>query len=81
MSFTDVQNKTILTGFSAADEATILAAMRTAYEGSATAKKMFDDWISVLTNMIAINFLSGAFGAYPNQGRLVLDLNELTQAM
>lgn len=81
MSFTDVQNKTILTGFSAADEATILAAMRTAYEGSATAKKMFDDWISVPTNMIAINFLSGAFGAYPNQGRLVLDLNELTQAM
>jgi hypothetical protein len=46
MSFTDVQNKTTITGFSDADKATILTAMQTAYEGSATAKAMFDDWIS-----------------------------------
>ncbi|MDR1423793.1 MAG: hypothetical protein LBI92_04190 [Azoarcus sp.] len=46
MSFTDVQNKTTITGFSDADKTTILAAIQTAYEGSATARAMFDDWIS-----------------------------------
>lgn len=81
MSFANVQNKTTLTGFSAADEATILAAMRTAYEGSATARAMFDSWISVSTNTITINFLSGQFQAYRNTGRLEIDLNKLTQAM
>lgn len=81
MSFADVQSKTTLTGFSATDEATILAAMRTAYEGSATARAMFDSWIAVPANTITINFLSGQFQAYRNTGRLEIDLNNLTQAM
>lgn len=81
MSFADVQNKTTLTGFSAADEATILAAMKTAYEGSATAKAMFDSWISVPTNAITINFVNGQFQAYRNTGQLEIDLSNLTQAM
>ena len=34
MSFADVQSRTTITGFSDVDEATILAAMQTAYEGS-----------------------------------------------
>lgn len=81
MSFADVQNKTILTGFSTADQATILGAIRTAYEGSATAKSMFDSWISIPGNTIAINFLSGKFRAYRNLGRLEVDLNQLNSAM
>ena len=46
MSFADVQSKTTLTGFSATDEATILAAMRTAYEGSATASNVTGSGLS-----------------------------------
>jgi len=52
MSFTDIKNRTSINGFSSADEATILAAMKTAYEGSATAKTMFENWISVPGNTI-----------------------------
>jgi hypothetical protein len=77
MSFADVQNKTTISGFSVADEATILAAMKTAYEGSATARAMFDDWISVPGNTIIINFVKGAFQAYTNAGELEIDLNRL----
>ena len=80
MSFTDVQNKTaISTSFSAADRATILAAMRTAYEGSATARVMFDSWVSSKT--ITIDFLPGQFRAHRNAGKLEIDLNGLAQGM
>ena len=81
MTFTDVENKTTLTGFSAADMATILAAMKTAYEGSATAKVMFDSWISAPGKTISIDFLSDEFGAVPNEGKLSIDLSKLTSAM
>jgi hypothetical protein len=38
--------KTKFTGFSTAEEAQILAALQTAYNGSSTAKTMFDNWIN-----------------------------------
>ena len=38
--------KTTLTGFTDADKAQILAALQTAYNGSSTAKTMFDNWIN-----------------------------------
>ena len=38
--------KTTITGFTAAQEAQILAVLQTAYDGSSTAKTMFDDWIN-----------------------------------
>lgn len=41
----------------------ILAAMKTAYEGSAIAKKMFDDWISTPGKAIEIKYLQNDFAA------------------
>ena len=38
--------KTKFTGFSTAEEAQFLAALQTAYNGSSTAKTMFDNWIN-----------------------------------
>nr|MCE2718532.1 VWA domain-containing protein [Anabaena sp. 49628_E55] len=63
--------------FTAADKATILGAMQTAYDGSSTAKTMFDNWIDA-GKTIEIKFVPGAFAAYPNTGKLELDLSFLT---
>lgn len=38
--------KTTFTGFTAAQEASILAALQTAYDGSAIARTMFENWIA-----------------------------------
>ena len=82
MSFADVERKTNISGqFSASDKATILAAMRTAYEGSATAKAMFDSWIAVPGKTITIDSVIGQFRAYRNTGKLEIDLSNLTAAM
>lgn len=54
--------------------------MKTAYDGSAIAKKMFDDWIATAGNTIKIDFLAGNFQAYANMGRLEIDLAYLTNA-
>ncbi|MCA2708872.1 MAG: VWA domain-containing protein [Microcystis sp. M015S2] len=59
MAFSDVQARTTITGFSAADEAIILNAMKTAYNGSSLARTMFDDWIATPTNTIQIQYEKG----------------------
>ncbi|TFH84738.1 hypothetical protein EQG41_20825 [Billgrantia azerbaijanica] len=79
MAFEDVLANTTITGFSDPDEATIVAAMRTAYDGSTTAKAMFDNWIGA-GNTIEIDFLVGAFQASANAGELEIDLAFLTNA-
>ncbi|MEG4340965.1 Ig-like domain-containing protein [Microcoleus sp. D3_18_C2] len=71
--------KTTFTGFSAAEEAQILAALQTAYDGSSTAKTMFDNWING-GNIIDIQFLSGQFQAGGGNGRLEIDLAQLNNA-
>ncbi len=63
--------------FNAADKATILAAMQTAYDGSSTARTMFHNWIDA-GKTIEIKFVPGAFQAYANTGKLELDLSFLT---
>jgi hypothetical protein len=78
MTFADVQAKTTFTGFSAADQATILGAMQTAYNGSATAKAMFDSYIATPSNTINVQFQAGAFAASAGTGSLFLDLSFLT---
>lgn len=59
MAFSDVQARTTIKGFSAADEAIILNAMKTAYNGSSLARTMFDDWIATPTNTIQIQYEKG----------------------
>ena len=54
--------KTTFTGFSTAQEAEILAALQTAYDGSSTARTMFHDWIDA-GNIIDIKFVPGVFQA------------------
>jgi hypothetical protein len=48
--------------------------MQTAYEGSSTAKKMFDDWIAVSGNTITITFDTNNAAAYANTGKVLLDV-------
>jgi Ca2+-binding RTX toxin-like protein len=65
--------KTTFTGFSTAQEAEILAALQTAYDGSSTARTMFHDWIDA-GKTIDIKFVSDVFQAYLNTGSLEIDL-------
>lgn len=80
MPFSDIQAKIVFTGFSDADKTTIVAALKTAYDGSAIAKTMFDDWIATAGHTIDIKFVAGAMQAYANTGRLEVDLAFLTNA-
>jgi hypothetical protein len=79
MTFTDVEAKTTITGFSIPDKAIILTALKTAYEGSAVAKAMFDTWIATAVNTIDIKSVAGVFQAYTigdaGTGRLEFDLS------
>lgn len=78
MAFADVKAKTSFTGFTDAQKTTILAAMETAYDGSATAKAMFDTWIATAGHTIDVKFVAGVFQAYMNTGRVEIDLAYLT---
>ncbi len=64
--------------FNAADKATILAAMQTAYDGSSTAKTMFDNWIDAGKTITIFKPSTPIFGAVPDTGKLYLDLSFLT---
>lgn len=64
--------KTTFTGFSVAEEAQILTLLQTAYNGSSTAKTMFDSWINA-GNTIEIRFRSGAFEAVIGGGIVTID--------
>ena len=64
--------KTAFTGFTTAQKATLLATLQTAYDGSATAKTMFDNWINA-GKTIDIKFVSGKFRAYSNTGKVEID--------
>lgn len=76
MAFSDVQARTTITGFpSAADTATILGAMETAYNSSSIARAMFDNWIATPTNTIVIQYEEGkAYSRNSPSGQLFLDL-------
>ncbi|WP_165375336.1 DUF4214 domain-containing protein [Roseovarius nitratireducens] len=76
MAFADIEAKTNVTGFSNADKTAILAAMKTAYDGSATAKTMFDDWVAA-GKTIDIDFKAGKFQAFANTGDVEIDVSWL----
>ncbi|MEG3900253.1 MULTISPECIES: Ig-like domain-containing protein [unclassified Microcoleus] len=72
--------KTTFTGFTPTQETAILAALQTAYDGSSTAKTMFDNWINA-GNIIDIKFMSGEFQVpAASTGRLEIDLARLNNA-
>lgn len=74
MPWATVQANTIIDpAFSAADSAAILAAMKTAYDGSANARAMFDPWVNA-GKQIRVNFVAGAFQALLNTGIVEIDL-------
>ena len=73
MPFSQIKDKTTITGFSGADATIILDALKTAYNGSSIAKKMLDDWVNG-GKTIDIKFVANAFQAYANTGKLELDL-------
>ena len=73
--------KTTFAGFTnKADEAKILAALQTAYNGSSTARTMFENWIAA-GKIIDINFLENNFGVDPSTRKIYIDpayINDLS---
>jgi Ca2+-binding RTX toxin-like protein len=82
MTFSSVSAKTTFAGtppFTIAQQAAILTAMQTAYDGSATAKTMFDSWINA-GNSIGITNVAGVFRAFASTGLVEIDLAFLANA-
>lgn len=86
MPFSDIEAKTNIDtgvgGFTVPQKDQILAAMKTAYDGSATAKTMMDDWIAT-GQTIDIDFKANVFQAFTlvaggGTGDLEIDLGYLT---
>ena len=73
MAFADIEAKTTIVGFTDAQKTSILADLKTAYEGSAIAKQMFDTWIATAGHLINIKYVAGAYQAYTGTGRVELD--------
>jgi VCBS repeat-containing protein len=71
--------KTTFTGFTAAQKTTLLATLQTAYDGSSTARTMFENWIAA-GKTIDIRFVPGAFQAFTNTGRVEIDFALLANA-
>ncbi|GAB5378280.1 MAG: hypothetical protein AcusKO_47420 [Acuticoccus sp.] len=67
---------TIDAAFSTADRNTITASITTAYNGSATAKAMFDGWIAA-GKTIEVDYGANQFRAFLNTGRIEIDLDFL----
>ncbi|MEI6651068.1 MAG: DUF4347 domain-containing protein [Chlorobiaceae bacterium] len=72
-SFSDVEAKTTIEGFTDAQKASILADLQTAYEDSPIAKKMFDDWVATYGHTINISYASGQYRGFLNTGRVEID--------
>jgi Ca2+-binding RTX toxin-like protein len=72
MAFSSVSARTTITGFSAAQQASILADLQRAYEGSSIAQTMFDNWIAA-GKTIDIKFVPNVYQAYTGTGRVEID--------
>lgn len=77
MAFADVQAKTTITGFSAADQVVVLDTLRGIYDGSATAKAMIDAWLATAGHTIKIEFEADGFSGFLNAGRVKMDVARL----
>jgi Ca2+-binding RTX toxin-like protein len=74
MSFANIEPAILFSGFSVSEKTSILAAMRTAYDGSAIARDMFDHWVGVRGLPIDVRKSPGVFGAGQGNGKLLIDL-------
>jgi Ca2+-binding RTX toxin-like protein len=77
MAFSSVAAKTNFTGFNAAQQAQLLGVLQTAYDGSAIARTMFDNWINA-GNLISISNVPNVFQAYAGTGRVEIDLGYIS---
>lgn len=80
MSFSNIESKVVISGFSPDESAALLAVIRTIYEGSATAKNIFDDWLGRYNDNIEVIFSEGEFRAEPDFGEIYLDLKQIANA-
>ncbi|MBB1520845.1 calcium-binding protein [Aquipseudomonas guryensis] len=80
MSFSNVESKVVISGFSPDESAAILAAIRTIYEDSPTARGIVDDWLGRYSDNIEVMFSEGEFRAEPDFGELYLDLEQIANA-
>ena len=71
MTLASVKAKLNITGFSAAQKASIIADITTAYNGSAIAKGLFDSWTA--TKAINITYKAGVYQAYAGTGNVEID--------
>ena len=75
MDFDDILAKTTLdAAFSDGERVQIVETMLTAYEGSATAKAMFDDWIAGAGHTIKIDKRPNDARAFLNTGHVEIDV-------
>src|SRR5690606_39396420 len=81
MSFSDIESRVVVSGFSLDDKAAILAAMRFIYEGSATARGFFHRWLSDNSDNIEVIYTPGVLNAPPDEGKLFLDLKSISNAL
>jgi Ca2+-binding RTX toxin-like protein len=77
MNFSNISAKTTVVGFSDAQKTSILDALRKAYNGSATAQTLLDNWINA-GQTIDIQYQIGTLQGPPNTGKLLLDLSYLS---
>jgi hypothetical protein len=76
MAFNTVAAKTTFTGFNTAQKAQLLRTLETAYNGSVTARTMFDNWLNA-GRTISISNVPGVFQAYAGTGKVAIDLGYL----
>ncbi|MEP1931304.1 MAG: VWA domain-containing protein [Roseibium sp.] len=78
MPFATIEAKlTINAGFSAAQQASIKKAIEDSYDGSAIAKKMFDDWIAAGKTLTVDKTTDNNAYGYPGTGRIEINLDWL----
>jgi Ca2+-binding RTX toxin-like protein len=70
---------TTVTGYTPAQTTTILSTMQAAYNGSASARTMFDNWINA-GKKISIANVPNQFSAFANTGNVQADLSLLNNA-
>lgn len=77
MALADVLARTTITGFSSTDRAIIEGVLQAAYDGSATARTMFENWIATPGRTIAVAFESGKFRYNGANSTVEVDLGYL----
>jgi hypothetical protein len=81
VSFADVKNRTTFSGYAnAADQAALLAVMETAYNGSATARAMFDNWIADPSHRIVFTYAPNTLTGTTSTGQMHVDVAAVNNA-